>query len=68
MRIQNLWEQHPQTLGSYWLIKRRGKFPLADSKFGAFFFSCSSDIMEVPSAALCAFKMAGAALFYHVGA
>jgi hypothetical protein len=50
------------------LIKRRGEFLLADSQFSAF-FSCSSDIMEAPSPALCAFQnIVGAALFYHVGA
>jgi hypothetical protein len=37
---------------------------LAISQFGAF-FTCSSDIIEAPSVALCAFKMSGKLLNAH---
>jgi hypothetical protein len=36
---------------------------LADSQFGAF-YCCSSDIMEVPSVALCALKMCWESLMH----
>jgi hypothetical protein len=56
MRIQNTPRATQRE--SYWLIL------LAVSRFGAF-FTCSSDIIEVPSVALCTFKMSWKLLHAH---
>jgi hypothetical protein len=63
---------------SYWLVQGEANL-IGYLLVWRALFSCSSDIMEAPSVALCAFKMsqklqlriqitAGAALFYHIGA
>jgi hypothetical protein len=75
MRIQNTPRatQHE----SYWSIA--GETNLIGCLPVWRIFTCSSNIIEVPSVALCAFKMsrncsmgiqnmAGAAPFYHIGA
>jgi hypothetical protein len=51
-------------LRSYWLTKMRSESPLANSYFGAFFFSCT-DIALPASAALYVSEMWYEPLFAH---
>jgi hypothetical protein len=63
MRIQNTPRATQRE--SYWLVQGEANLIGCLPVWRAF-FSCSSDIMEAPSVALCAFKMSQKLLNAHL--